>query len=158
MLNSAFSVLSASSGLSFDNVLFNLPISWFKLIIHCHRSKPKVIKNYQHSDYHLFSPSLDIDECSNKTHTCDVNAVCSNTQGSHNCTCKPGYSGDGKKCIAVGIQPPYRIPMILSTIILCCLVRKNGSVYEYFANSHLDFVAVPIRRYSRCLKRLIVLV
>ena len=53
-----------------------------------------------------------------------MNAVCSNTQGSHNCTCKPGYSGDGKKCIAVGMQPPYRIPMILSTIILCCLVRK----------------------------------
>ena len=48
MLNSTFSVLSASSGLSFDNFLFNLPISWFKLIIHCHRSKPKAIKNYQH--------------------------------------------------------------------------------------------------------------
>ena len=95
----------------------------------------KVIKNYQryYSDYHLFSPSLDIDECSNKTHTCDVNAVCSNTQGSHNCTCKPGYSGDGKKCIAIGMQHPYRIPLILSTIISCCLVRKSGSVYEYFA-------------------------
>ena len=79
----------------------------------------KVIKNYQryYSDYHLFSPSLDIDECSNKTHTCDVNAICSNTQGSHNCTCKPGYSGDGKKCIAVGMQHPYRMPMILSIII-----------------------------------------
>ena len=49
----------------------------------------------------LFPPSLDIDECRNKSHTCDVNAVCSNTQGSYNCTCKPGYSGDGKKCIGI---------------------------------------------------------
>ena len=94
---------------------------------------PALALNLLSQDYHLFSPSLDIDECSNKTHTCDVNAVCSNTQGSHNCTCKPGYSGDGKKCIAVGMQHPYRIPMILSIIILYCLVRKAGSVYEYFA-------------------------
>ena len=41
---------------------------------------------------------LDIDECTNNTHKCDVNAVCNNTEGSYKCTCKPGYSGDGKKC------------------------------------------------------------
>ena len=46
-----------------------------------------------------FPPFLDIDECMNKTHSCDVNVVCNNTEGSYNCTCKPGYSGDGKKCI-----------------------------------------------------------
>ena len=30
---------------------------------------------------------------------CVVNADCSNTPGSQNCSCKAGYSGDGKSCI-----------------------------------------------------------
>ena len=29
---------------------------------------------------------------------CDMNAVCNNTEGSHICTCKPGYTGDGSNC------------------------------------------------------------
>ena len=41
---------------------------------------------------------LDRDECSSNTHSCDVNAVCSNTNGSYNCVCKAGFSGDGKSC------------------------------------------------------------
>ena len=46
----------------------------------------------------LFLFCLDVDECSTKTHTCDANAVCNNTVGSYNCTCKSGFDGDGKKC------------------------------------------------------------
>ena len=41
---------------------------------------------------------LAIDECSNGSHDCDVNANCTNTNGSHSCTCKEGYSGKGKSC------------------------------------------------------------
>ena len=41
---------------------------------------------------------IDMDECSSNSHGCDVNAVCSNTHGSHTCTCKAGYTGDGKSC------------------------------------------------------------
>ena len=41
---------------------------------------------------------LDIDECSTKSHSCHVNATCSNMQGSYKCACIAGYSGDGKKC------------------------------------------------------------
>ena len=41
---------------------------------------------------------LDINECTTKTYTCDVNAVCKNTQGSYNCTCRDGFHGDGKYC------------------------------------------------------------
>ena len=41
---------------------------------------------------------IDIDECTTNRHNCDINASCNNTEGSHNCTCKPGYSGDGSNC------------------------------------------------------------
>ncbi|CAH3023193.1 unnamed protein product, partial [Porites evermanni] len=40
----------------------------------------------------------DIDECSINSHSCDVNAVCSNTVGLYVCACKAGYSGDGNTC------------------------------------------------------------
>ena len=41
---------------------------------------------------------LDEDECTNGTNNCSVNAVCKNTQESHNCTCKDGFHGDGMNC------------------------------------------------------------
>ena len=40
----------------------------------------------------------DIDECSTKSYSCDVNAVCSNTVGSYACPCTAGYTGDGRTC------------------------------------------------------------
>jgi len=55
-----------------------------------------------------YSPSSDllicedIDECSNSTlNTCSADATCSNTDGSYNCTCNAGYSGDGFNCTNV---------------------------------------------------------
>ena len=41
---------------------------------------------------------LDIDECSASSPVCDIKANCSNTRGSYDCTCKVGYTGDGKTC------------------------------------------------------------
>ena len=40
----------------------------------------------------------DINKCEGGTHNCSSNAVCNNTKGSYNCTCKPGYEGDGNHC------------------------------------------------------------
>ena len=39
-----------------------------------------------------------MDECSKGSHDCDVNAHCTNTDGSHSCTCKEGYTGEGESC------------------------------------------------------------
>ena len=39
----------------------------------------------------------DIDECSS-ANECNMNAICMNTIGSYNCTCKKGYQGDGRNC------------------------------------------------------------
>ena len=41
---------------------------------------------------------LDVDECVKNLHNCGSNAVCNNNPGSFNCTCSPGYHGDGHNC------------------------------------------------------------
>lgn len=41
---------------------------------------------------------IDIDECMEGTHDCDVNANCVDIQGSYICTCKENYTGNGTYC------------------------------------------------------------
>ncbi|KAL9953486.1 hypothetical protein ACROYT_G040909 [Oculina patagonica] len=45
--------------------------------------------------------SPDVDECANGRNDCHVNAICTNTFGLYNCTCKKWYIGDGRTCSAV---------------------------------------------------------
>ena len=52
---------------------------------------------FEHS-FSLLSLLSDINECSASAGVCDVNANCRNTLGSYLCSCKAGYSGDGKTC------------------------------------------------------------
>ena len=40
--------------------------------------------------------SSDIDEC--EISPCDANAICENTEGSYECYCKNGFSGNGFNC------------------------------------------------------------
>ena len=40
----------------------------------------------------------DIDECTDGTDMCDSLAVCSDTEGSYNCSCSSGYTGSGFTC------------------------------------------------------------
>ena len=43
----------------------------------------------------------DIDECKEaSTHDCDVNADCKNRERGYDCTCREGYAGDGRSCVA----------------------------------------------------------
>jgi len=46
----------------------------------------------------LFNVFPDINECATGTHNCSDYAVCNNTKGGHNCTCKKGFIGDGVNC------------------------------------------------------------
>ena len=41
---------------------------------------------------------LDFNECAAKLDDCDVNANCSDTNDSYNCTCAAGFRGDGRTC------------------------------------------------------------
>ena len=42
--------------------------------------------------------SIDIDECLMNNGGCHSDANCTNIPGSYECTCKPGYYGDGINC------------------------------------------------------------
>jgi len=42
--------------------------------------------------------SADIDECATNNGGCSVDASCSNTAGSFECSCNAGYDGDGITC------------------------------------------------------------
>ena len=41
---------------------------------------------------------LDIDECQMALHECAENATCLDTEGSYECACDPGFTGDGFNC------------------------------------------------------------
>ena len=56
------------------------------------------------STYHWVDFIADIDECAQDTHNCSRdNATCTNTEGLFNCSCDPGFSGDGHNCAGVRI-------------------------------------------------------
>ena len=48
--------------------------------------------------FFLILIKLDIDECSNGSHDCHQDATCINTPGQFNCSCHPGFTGDGHQC------------------------------------------------------------
>ena len=41
-----------------------------------------------------------MDECALDQASCDDNAHCNDTVGGYNCTCYPGFEGDGFYCIS----------------------------------------------------------
>ena len=46
----------------------------------------------------LCAQFVDIDECTDNTHNCSVNANCADMTPGFTCTCDSGYSGDGETC------------------------------------------------------------
>ena len=58
------------------------------------------------------SASTDVDECTLGEHTCNVNANCTDTDGSFNCTCREGFEGNGFNC--TGDNPIHRYFTILN--------------------------------------------
>ena len=70
---------------------------------------------------------VDIDECE-VIMPCDRNALCSNSEGSFNCTCESGYSGDGTTCVGK-ISHLYSITASVSIGIFGVIV--HGISYPY---------------------------
>ena len=43
----------------------------------------------------------DINECDEDPSLCHQNSICSNSVGAFECTCEPGFTGDGVSCDGV---------------------------------------------------------
>ena len=61
------------------------------------KNKDKSLKVQSSSLFGCVHLVSDIDECSSENE-CHVNATCTNTIGSYNCTCNNGHEGDGRNC------------------------------------------------------------
>ena len=61
---------------------------------------------------------IDINECELRTHTCDSNANCTDTDGSFNCTCREGFEGDGLVCTGIIIMKVNPICMVTMLVLL----------------------------------------
>ena len=48
---------------------------------------------------------VDINECLQSPSVCHSNATCNDNDGSYECMCKEGYTGDGKICIGMYVDP-----------------------------------------------------
>ena len=60
---------------------------------------------------------VDLDECKDKIHQCDVNANCTNIPGSYNCTCRPGYTGNGSICNGIICYPSLHFIFFASSYV-----------------------------------------
>ena len=85
------------------------------------------------SEHHL--PMLaDIDECVLEVHNCDVNANCTNSAGSFNCSCNMGYSGNGVNCskfITVQSVLCIFIAILSMCVFLCSLPQWSSPLTEW---------------------------
>ena len=47
---------------------------------------------------YMYVIPTDVNECETGEALCDINANCTDTEGSYLCQCHPGFSGDGFNC------------------------------------------------------------
>lgn len=85
----------------------------------------------------------DINECVESVdHTnnpCDSNSICINTAGSFHCSCRKGYSGDGRKDGKGCIQRRLLPVIIIIGNIICQPQNKNQFFQVIFTLYILDF-------------------
>ena len=82
----------------------------------------------------------DGNECITGEHNCDANADCNNTEGSFECTCKPGYSGNGVDCTGNYI--------VVKTWIVLML-----RLFQYHSSSCFWVSSPSIRDISKCINK-----
>ena len=68
---------------------------------------------------------LDVDDCTEMTDNCDINAYCNNTVGSFNCTCNFGFTGNGTTCAGkYDTLLSMKVAFILSLKVMHVVLKK----------------------------------
>ena len=68
----------------------------FSFVTHIHDNC--IIGNFLTLPSYIHYFHTDVDECNDGSNNCDANADCSDTVGNYTCTCRTGFSGDGRDC------------------------------------------------------------
>ena len=85
----------------------------------------------QYNDHFFSSFFIDIDECENdELNECDANALCTNTKGSYDCSCRDGYQGDGRTCTGMDRDSVLKVTLLLGNVISHVL-NEQGTGYEH---------------------------
>ena len=94
------------------NTKFQVQHAQYCLLSVCRKINPALV----------FSIFSDINECMTNVHNCDVNAFCNDTDGSYNCTCISGFTGNGTSCTGKSSsQMHFKWPYQASLIADCRL-------------------------------------
>ena len=72
----------------------------------------------------------DLDECLSGARPCEVNASCTNSDGSYSCVCNQGFTGNGTVCDGMFIHASY---------------SKKRSVFVAFSPIVTQIVSVHFR-------------
>ena len=83
-----------------------------------------------------FNYHSDADECLNNSHNCSENATCTNIEGSFNCSCKPGYIGNGHNCSGWFLEFLSRFPLVLR-LVGFSTIRVNVQQCTFINSSKL---------------------
>ena len=79
----------------------------------------------------------DIDQCARNL-SCHANANCTNTIGSHVCTCHTGYTGDGQTCLGDFNKFPSMFRKVLydqrGAILLLLFLYIQSQLFEAGSN------------------------
>ncbi|XP_066299173.1 fibroblast growth factor receptor 1-like [Branchiostoma lanceolatum] len=85
----------------------------------------------------------DVDECDTDTHNCHIYATCSNSEGSFNCSCNPGYHGNGTSCTEQKTVGLSLEGTIVGTVAVVIVIGAIGAVVFYCRRKNKN---VPKRR------------
>ena len=94
-------------------------------------------------------PHPDIDEC--LMDVCHVNATCSNTAGSYECTCQSGFSGDGLTCTGSCSNNIKCMQIFVSfSITDVTLYRLNGLFLNCLQPLFNPYLTLPSADINEC--------
>ncbi|XP_066299172.1 uncharacterized protein [Branchiostoma lanceolatum] len=93
------------------------------------------------------SCQIDVNECDTNADNCHIYATCSNTDGSFNCSCNPGYQGNGTSCTAgipeQKVAGPPLMWVIVGTVAGVIAIGAVGAVVFCCRRMHTN---VPKQR------------
>ena len=81
------------------------------------------------------SLSTDVNECVEGLHGCDPKAICDNTVGSYNCTCRPGLTGDGRNSCTEGCEPLFVETYRISQKLLRTIVNSDYYINWWYCST-----------------------